>query len=201
MFTHHPGSSDCNWYGLPTFLPHSSLYGSTYNAYTQGFGRHGFIVVNSGTLDALSPEELVFVIGHEMGHVKRFHTTWLTLLSPGRTGGARFLFAPLMEAVFNVWSVKAEYTADQAALIACDDIYAASRALLKLSGGSIVEREVDLEEIVEGGKESDELLSSLVECLRTHPFIQNRVRHLWSFVSSDQYRSARWWRVEEEAQR
>src|SRR6266446_2280810 len=49
-----------------------------YNAHTQGFARNGFIVVNSALVQDFQPAELLFVIGHEMGHIKRFHATWMT---------------------------------------------------------------------------------------------------------------------------
>ncbi len=165
----------------------------SYNAGTMGFGRYGFIVVNSAVVHDFAPGELLFVIGHEMGHLKRHHTTWLTLLQPAKVGGARFLLAPLLQPLFNVWSVKAEYTADQAGLIAGNDVHAASTALLKLAGGPGVEREVDIEKIIHEGKEGEEVLSGLAEYLGTHPFIHNRVRQLLSIASSPQFRSCLWW--------
>lgn len=164
-----------------------------YNAATRGFGRHGFIVVNSGLVEDFSQPELLFIIGHEMGHIKRYHTTWLTLIAPGTAQVPGFLFAWLMGIIFNVWSIKSEYTADQAGLIACNDLETAARALLKVSGGAGVDREVDIQKVLRDGRDLDSPASDLAELLRTHPFSQNRVRHLSSFASSSQYRSSRWW--------
>ncbi len=177
-------------------LPLPDLYVTqdpSYNAYTAGFYRYGFLVLHSALVQDFQPGELLFVIGHELGHMKRYHTTWLTLLEPARAGGSRFLFAPLMHVIFNVWSVKAEYTADQAGLIACDDLPAASTALLKLAGGPQIEKEVDFHRIGHREERGEELLSGLIEYLGTHPFIQNRVRHLAAFASSSQFRACRWW--------
>jgi Zn-dependent protease with chaperone function len=163
-----------------------------YNAQTRGFARHGFIVVNSALVQDFKPAELLFVIGHEMGHIKRFHTTWLTLLHPASVGGARFLLGPAMQLIFNVWSVKAEYTADQAGLIACGDVKPACSTLLKLAGGIVVEREVDLRGI-HASRQEEVGLGGLLEYLSDHPFIQNRVRHLASYAESRSYAAARWW--------
>lgn len=163
-----------------------------YNAYTQGFHRYGFIVLNSGLVKDFQPPELLFVIGHEMGHIKRLHTTWLTLLNPARIGGGRFLLAPLMRTIFNLWSVKAEYTADQGGLIACIDVEAVSRALLKLSGGLAVDQEVDLHAI-DPVNEKWGVLHDLVEYLGDHPFLQNRVRHVVHYASSPEFQRACWW--------
>lgn len=168
----------------------------SYNAYTSGFFGYGFLVLNSALVQDFQPSELLFVIGHELGHMKRYHTTWLTLLEPARAGGARFFLAPLMHIIFNVWSVKAEYTADQAGLIASNDLHAASTALLKLAGGSQVEKEVDFSPVGSNEESGAEIVSGLIEYLGTHPFIQNRVKHLVAFASSSQFRSARWWTSE-----
>jgi Zn-dependent protease with chaperone function len=68
---------------LAAFRLHHSLpeifvvHDPTYGAYTIGFYRYGFIVVNSSLASNFSPTQLLFVIGHELGHMKRFHTTWL----------------------------------------------------------------------------------------------------------------------------
>ena len=118
-----------------------------YNAYTMGFYKYGFIVINSSIARDFKPGELLFVIGHEMGHIRKYHTTWLNLLNPAKAGSSRFIFAPIMQIIFNIWSVKAEYTADQAGLIACKDINPAVTTLLKLAGGPNVEKEVDISKI------------------------------------------------------
>jgi len=149
-----------------------------YNAYTMGFYKYGFVVINSSMIRNFKPNELLFVIGHEMGHMKRYHTTWLNLLYPAKVEGARFIFAPLMRIIFNVWSVKAEYTADQAGLIACKDVNSATISLLKLAGGPDVEKEVDIRKITNSKGGQNEILSGLVEYLGTHPFIENRIKQL-----------------------
>lgn len=156
-----------------------------YNAYTMGFFRYGFIVINSSLINAFKPSELLFIIGHEMGHIKRYHTTWLNLMSPARVGGAKFVFAPVMQMIFNVWSVKAEHTADQGGLIACRDINAAILCLLKIASGTIIEEEVDLSKIIhKEDNNKEEVFTNLFEYLGTHPFMENRIKHLVNFSST-----------------
>ncbi len=155
-----------------------------YNAYTMGFYKYGFIVINSSMVRDFKPPELLFVIGHELGHMKKFHTTWLNLMHPAKAGSASFLFAPIMQIIFNVWSVKAEFTADQAGLIACKDVNSAAICLLKLAGGTEVEKEVDISKISNPQGEQEEILSGMVEYFGTHPFIENRVRQLINFSST-----------------
>lgn len=152
-----------------------------FNAYTLGIYKYGFIVINSSMIDSFKPEEILFVIGHEMGHMKRYHTTWLNLFYPAKAGGIKLIFAPLMQYIFNIWSVKAEYTADQAGLIACRELRPAILCLLKLSGGPNVEEEVDFAKIMNREDEHTDILSSIVEYFSNHPFIENRIKQLIGF--------------------
>lgn len=159
-----------------------------YNAYTMGFYKYGFIVINSALVRDFKPSEITFVIGHEMGHMKRFHTTWLNLMNPAKVGGARFFLAPVMQIIFNTWSIKAEYTADQGGLIACRDLDAAVNCLLKLAGGTNVEKEVDITEITNRKNQENEILGGVLEYLGTHPFVENRVKQLINFSNSRFYK-------------
>jgi Zn-dependent protease with chaperone function len=164
----------------------------TYNAFTVGFYRYGLIVLHSELVQDFTPAELLFVIGHEAGHIKYFHTTWLTLLNPARSAGRRFLLAPLMRTIFNVWSIKAEYTGDQGGLIACGSAEHACRAFVKLSGGVGAEKQVDLRAISADAKDGS-ILGVLVEYLGDHPFLQNRVTHAIHYVASPEFERACWW--------
>lgn len=169
----------------PVYIDESSEY----NAYTKGFHRYGFIVVHSSLARDFRPLELLFVLGHEMGHIKRRHTTWLNLTNPARVSGARFVFAPVMQVIFNLWSIKSEYTADQAGLIVCRDVPAAVMTMLKLAGGAQVEREVNLAQMLKSAEAEPSLGSSLLEYLGDHPFAENRIRELIGFARTEAYRS------------
>ena len=49
------------------------------NAMALGIDRP-FIVINSGLVDLMDPEELRFVVGHELGHVLSGHAVYRTML-------------------------------------------------------------------------------------------------------------------------
>jgi hypothetical protein len=54
----------------------------TPNAYTLAYlGRKPFIVLHTGLLDIMDEEEVLAVIGHELGHLKCEHGVWITLLT------------------------------------------------------------------------------------------------------------------------
>jgi Zn-dependent protease with chaperone function len=48
------------------------------NAGAVGFG-NPFIVISSGTLELLEPDEQRFVLAHEVGHIMTGHTTYRTI--------------------------------------------------------------------------------------------------------------------------
>jgi len=49
------------------------------NAYVTGFGATTRIVLWDTTLDKMSPDEILFVMGHEMGHYVLHHVWWIFL--------------------------------------------------------------------------------------------------------------------------
>lgn len=146
-------------------------------AFTLGlFGEHS-IVVTSRLAEILTPAELLFVVGHEMGHAKREHVAWLVVGS-SHPRPAGLLGSPL-KLIFNVWSLKAEFSADRAGLLACRDLEAASRALIKLQYG---DRPFDVESYLSQTRHTvDNPFSQAAEYLGDHPFIHNRVRSLQRF--------------------
>lgn len=177
-------------YRLGTALPPVFITESpSYNAYTTGFLNRGWIVLHSALVRDFDPDELLFVIGHELGHMRKHHTTWLTLMGPTHGVGSRFVLAPVMRLIFNVWSVKSEYSADQAGLIACRNPTAAILTMLKLAAGADVAKNIDVSKVIEPAGYEPEIGSSLLEYLGTHPFVVNRIRQLVNFSSSPAYES------------
>lgn len=115
------------------------------NAFTTGIERP-YIVLNSGLLDGLANNEILFVIGHELGHIKCGHGLY-TMMA--------WLFVPLLEmatrslpipgtqlagtaaahAIFE-WQRQAEISCDRAGMLVCQDYHTALSSLMRLGGGS-----------------------------------------------------------------
>jgi Zn-dependent protease with chaperone function len=112
------------------------------NAFTSGVERP-LIAINSGAIDLLSPEELLFVIAHEVGHIKSAHVLYYQIaefipvigeiVGAATFGVGEFLGAGLQIALLR-WKRMSEYTADRAGLLACRDAEVALRTLMKLAG-------------------------------------------------------------------
>ena len=113
------------------------------NAYTAG-QRRTCIVLHSALIECLTADELSFVIGHELGHIKCAHGLyrqlgdilmryWDMLTSMIPIPGVGLLRMPLMFAFWE-WYRRAEYTCDRAALICVQDLDIGLHALGKLAG-------------------------------------------------------------------
>ena len=87
------------------------------NAYTGGFWGNHWVVLHSAILKQLYPGEILYILGHEMGHIKKEHSTWLNLMGTQGTPHI-FLVSDVMRLIFNNWSIRAEYSADRAGLVA-----------------------------------------------------------------------------------
>jgi Zn-dependent protease with chaperone function len=106
------------------------------NAYTFGMDSPKAIVLYSSLFEIMDQDEIQFILGHEMGHVKLDHT-WLNTLVGGVAGIPSSLgAAAIMELAFRWWNRACEYSADRAGTLACGKPNKAISALVKLEAGA-----------------------------------------------------------------
>jgi Zn-dependent protease with chaperone function len=159
---------------------------------------HPFIVLNSGAIRLLGEEELVFLLGHELGHVMSGHVLYRTmmviLLQLANLGypivglGARAVLVGLLE-----WYRKSELSSDRAGLLACQDPQTALGTSLRLAGGGR-DDETDLNEFLAQAdeyRESGDVADSVFKVLNllgtTHPFHTLRAAELRDWIESGDY--------------
>jgi Zn-dependent protease with chaperone function len=116
--------------------------GQEINAFTAGIDRP-VIVLNSGAIDRLDDDELLFVIAHEIGHIKSGHVLYYqianylpvlgNLLGDLTLGVGGILSIGVQIALLH-WQRTSELTADRAGLLACQNPDTAMRAMMKLAG-------------------------------------------------------------------
>ncbi len=169
----------------------------TFNAMTLGVERP-LVILHSSVVEAFSPDELSYIIGHEMGHIKSQHVLYLSaayLLTMGARGLMDRLFGigsliviPAMHAL-QAWMRKAELTADRAGLICTQDLDLSRRSLIKLAVGSgaLFERLNVDEYLRQADRASRDEYGKVSEFFQTHPHIANRVRELKYFCESTVY--------------
>jgi Zn-dependent protease with chaperone function len=163
--------------------------GNTLNAYTFGLVKPQVVVVYAGVMRIMDADELRFIIGHELGHMRLGHT-WLNSLMGGMAGiPSPYLAAILLRFSFRWWNRACEYSADRAGLLACGKPEKAASALIKLVGGSAAAlstqgRQQTLRRIE---AEDDHLENNLREMLSTHPMTVRRLDALHQYALSPEY--------------
>ena len=174
------------------------------NALTLG-AEKSLIVVMSSLLDQMSDQELVFVLGHELGHLHADHIVYKTLARLLVNGSLamsellRALSLPLQVAILR-WDRASELTSDRAGLLACRDLGASLGASLVLSGGrrpgTTSRTRLKLSAFVRQARELrdleqeswwDAVLVGQMEMGRSHPYVAWRVMHLVEWVETGSY--------------
>jgi Zn-dependent protease with chaperone function len=159
-----------------------------------------FIVLNSGTLALLKPDELQFVLAHELGHVLSGHVPYKTMLSLLLRLSILILSIPLGGAAIMAlttalleWDRKSELSADRAAMLGTQDPELARRVNMKLAGGGRTE-DMSVDAFLEQAREYEEggsVLDGVIKLLnlvgRTHPFPVLRLAELQRWEDSGDY--------------
>ena len=160
-----------------------------------------FIVLNSGLVELMDPEEIRFVIGHELGHVHSGHAVYNTMMYALIALAARFALVPFAWIGFKAvlwaleeWHRKAELSCDRAGLLATQDVDAARRSLMKMAGGRKI-AEFSSDEFHKQAREYDavpDVRESLLKLLQlqgtTHPFAVVRFADLDRWAGEGEYR-------------
>jgi Zn-dependent protease with chaperone function len=145
---------------------------------TKLLGRR-FIIIFSDLLEACEgdtdgegasrPNELDFVIGHELGRLAAGHLGLMRLfLLPAR-------LVPLLGAAY---ARACEYTCDRCGRAVVGDLTVASRALAILAAGPRAARRMDLDAYVEQRRETRGFWNAVYELNASHPFLSKRVAAL-----------------------
>ncbi|MEB3272482.1 MAG: M48 family metalloprotease [Prochlorothrix sp.] len=101
------------------------------------------VIVNVDAIERLTEQEWLYVLGHELGHIKSshllYHQTAIVLPVLGKfiassTLGLGGIATNGIELALYQWMMMAKLTCDRAGLLACQDTTVATRALIKLAG-------------------------------------------------------------------
>jgi Zn-dependent protease with chaperone function len=174
------------------------------NAMTTGVSKAA-IVVHSALLDQMGDDEVLAVIGHELGHLHSDHPLYHSVASALVAGGlavssgVRLLSLPIQRLLLR-WLRHAELTADRAALLTSRSLRACIGVMLTFAGGNRPGttrrtrirlgpfirqcRELAMAQV---GLTTDSVIGGYLESDRTHPHVAARVNHLIQWVEHGNY--------------
>jgi Zn-dependent protease with chaperone function len=159
------------------------------NAYTFGLSEPKTVVLYSSLFQVMDQDELRFILGHELGHIRLGHT-WLNSLIGGMAGiPSPSSASAILMLAFLWWNRMCEYSADRAGMLACGKPEKAVSALVKLVAGQkgLTSRGME-QAYVKIDAEDDTLMGSLGEALGTHPMIIRRIQQIRQYAASSQYK-------------
>ena len=179
--------------------------GDDINAFVVG-SENPILVLKEGAVQKLTPAELTFIIGHEVGHIKSQHMVYHqlaglafpligNLIGRATLGIGDALVTPIKIALFS-WSRKSEFTCDRAGLLACQDVNSAVTAFMKIAGAPEYYYDnldptifMDQAKEFEGyDKNNMDRVAKLVSVLgSTHPWTVMRCAELQNWISSGAY--------------
>lgn len=169
------------------------------NAFTMGHNEDAMIVLNSGVVDLMTDDEVRFVVGHEMGHIKSGHVLYHQMVW-NLTDILENI--PFVDTLFKLralyWYRMSEYTADRAGLLACQNIDVALSAMTKMAGLPLkyhknISRDMILKQakkFMDGHQDFQKKAMSEIAILDdNHPWLVLRAAELIKWYESDEYKS------------
>lgn len=166
----------------------------TFNAFSYG-GENDLVIVGltSSLLEAFEPEELRFVIGHELGHYVFSHQDVpVAALVRGRSG-----IPPRKALQLFQWQRYAEISSDRAGLVCSGDLKATARAFFKMASGlrgekvtfdidAYMDQIGDIREEAAKARQGDEQVRA--DWFASHPFSPLRIRAAQLCAESELFR-------------
>lgn len=183
------------------------LHGTGYIKTVTIGANNPMVIINIDAMKGLSPEELLYTFGHELGHIKSkhllYHQTAMILPGLGKviansTLGLGGLATNGIEFALYQWVMMAKLTSDRAALLACQDVDLAYRTLMKLAG--LPEEYINpitIEEFIEQARDFgsynldslDKFTKMLSFMDPQHPWTTLRAAELLKWIESEEYQA------------
>lgn len=157
------------------------------------------IILQSGTIDLLSQDELLFVLGHELGHMKCGHKTYHMLTEA--------MYMPVLNSDFKFWVnlIKmpllnwyrySDFTADRMGLLCCQDINTALSTMIKMAGlpkkyYSQANINAFIQQAIDFNKEHSGTIDNIIKYLSINaacmPWLVLRASELLDWYNSGEY--------------
>lgn len=168
------------------------------------------ISIQSGSLSLLNRDELLFLIGHELGHIQCEHILYQQIGSvipqlADAAGAMTLGFGKIagypVQAAIMAWMRNAEYSADRAGLLVCQNIEAAINVLMKAAGYPMkMYSKIDYEDFLkqaeefkrwENSEDLNKIFKYFANMYGTHPWTVLRAAELMKWFKEGTFKSIR----------
>ncbi len=185
-------------------IPQLYVTQGSLNACTIGSSKP-IIVISSICLSLLSYDELLFILGHEVGHIKSQHVLYHSLgnfipyianVIGNLTLGIGEIAVKAVTLLLYQWYRMSEFTADRAGLLACQNLDAAVTVMAKLAGYPPSHYDdIDTETFLKQAEDFENLDNNLFDKLmkffsvlyKSHPWTIMRAKELKLWYDSGAY--------------
>ena len=175
-------------------------WGYDINAFTVG-AENPIIVLNSGLVDLCDDDEIMFIVGHELGHVKSNHMLYhmmaqylnqiISMMGPIAstvTLGVQYLIY--------YWYRMSEFTADRAGLMCCQSKDVAVRSFMKMAGvpqshfndlnmNTFIQQARDFKQL--DYESMNKFIKTIAIADDTHPWTVMRAAELLKWIDEGEY--------------
>jgi Zn-dependent protease with chaperone function len=151
------------------------------NAMASRFFLTDFMILNSDIVEACgdNPDALDFVVGHELGHIRRGHLKWMWFLAPGR----------ILPFVGQAYSRGRELTCDRYGYALSINKARALEGLCILAGGAKYAHEINRQAFVDQTKELGGFWMRVGKWLSAYPPLAGRLAALDTGVEKPKTRN------------
>ena len=192
----------CNTLGINTIPNYTTDWYYGVHHYSNGEKNHRIVMI-SGSSDLLTESEMLFCLGHELGHHECGHKPYHMLIEcmyiPFIDEGVFSVWASIVKLPLLEWYRTSDYTADRVGLLCCQDINAALSFMIKKAG--LPKRcydSIDIPSFIEQAKNFDEKFVSLPDRIAKaisirateFPWLVARASNLLRWYESGDYQRA-----------
>ena len=167
--------------------------GGDINAFTVNMA-DPIVILSSTTVQNCTDDELRFLIGHEFGHIKCSHVRMLTILKVAQSALPENILTSSLLLPYLKLCREAEYSADNAGLLCCQNLEAAEQVFIRFVCGLEVRHvgNIDVDAFLAQVDDREfSKTANMVQWIRslqmTHPFVSDRIKSLRKYANEYRY--------------
>lgn len=195
---HHQLIDSCRILGIDEIPAFSVDWWFGIGGFTVG-EKHKRMVLQSGAIDLLTTDEMYFMMGHELGHMrcghKRYHMLTEAMYMPVVNSDFKIWMSLIKMPLLN-WYRYSDFTADRMGLLCCQDIKVALSTMIKMAGlpkkyHNMINLEAFVQQAIDFNNNQTSNIDKLIKYLSINaasmPWLVLRAAELLKWYQSGEY--------------